>query len=151
LNTYQWSLKQPFEKTHIEAKLVGTTLVINGKHRGINLNREHELGQTPWYQALSLSLRKHLKQESELPHEFWTLRPDNLDLYRLQIEQVSEDELKMSHTTEQTYHVLIRPTGWKAPFWKGEYWFRKSDGSFLRYFGGSGPPGSPPTIVEPRD
>ena len=148
LATRKWSLDRPAEKTAITAWREGTTLFIEGTRNGKEYRREYQVGAYPWYQALSLSLRNHLGEIGST-QEFWLIRPDNLELNRLQISKITVEPLRTATTVLTSYRVVIRLSGWKAPFWKGEYWFRRGDGQFVRYRGDSGPPGSPPTTVVP--
>ena len=147
LNTYKWSLDRPANDTTMTATKQGDTLHLQGTLNGKSHQRDYQLGRTPWYQALSLSLRKHLG-EAFVKEEFWSIRPDTLELHKMQIIKISEERLKIEGTIQPTYRVIVRPAGWKAPLWKGEYWFSRNDGKFIRYRGDSGPPGSPDTIVE---
>ena len=153
LGTYKWTLERPETATKVKAWLEGQILHIQGTHDGKAYDRKHKLGSDPWYQALSLSLRRHLGEggQAKQHQKFWLIRPDNFDLHRMQISLIQEESLKISESVVPTYRVEIRPTGWKAPFWKGEYWFRKSDGDFVRFRGDSAPPGCPPTFVEPME
>lgn len=147
LNTYKWSLDKPAAKTSITATIENNILSIEGTRKGKDYHKEHNLDGLPWYQALSLSLRKHLGEKID-NLEFWSIRPDNFDIHRMQVSKIEENLLETAGRGLPAYHVIIRPAGWKAPFWKGEYWFRKSDGHFIRYSGDSGPPGCPPTIIQ---
>jgi hypothetical protein len=147
LNTYKWTLERPEGQTTITASTEENRLLLEGTLNGKLYKKEFSLGDVPWYQALSLSLRKHLGEEFK-EQEFWSIRPDNFDVHKMQIIKISEENLDSDGIPLPTYHVIVRPAGWKAPFWKGEYWFRKSDGQFVRYRGDSGPPGCPDTIIE---
>ena len=150
LNTYKWSLERPEGKTKITAIIQDDQLHLNGTLNGKPHQKEYPLQGSPWYQALSLSLRKHLGEDFK-DQVFWSIRPDNFEMHKMQIVKISEEPLKGDEDEFPAYHVVIRPAGWKAPFWKGEYWFRKSDGQFVRYRGDSGPPGCPDTIIEPEE
>ncbi len=121
-----------------------------GSIRGKQIERNLPLQGLPWYQALSLSLRNHL-DEDVIDQEFWSIRPDTMDLHRLQIADIASERLAMDENEVIAYCVEIRPAGWLSPFWKGRYWFSQIDRSFLRYEGDSGPPGSPQTIIKALD
>jgi hypothetical protein len=147
LATYKWTLEKPADNTSILAWREGALLHIEGTFNGKAYQRTHDLAGAPWFQALSLSLRRYLGETPD-DHDFWTIRPDNLDLHRLRISKITEEPVPVGQRTVPAFRIEIRPTGWKASFWKGVYWFRKEDGDFVRYHGPSGPPGWPPTIVE---
>lgn len=149
LATDKWTLQRPASDTSITAWREGTRLRIEGTLNGKPYQRAHNLANLPWYQALSLSLRNHLG-EDRVGLEFWTIRPDNLDLHRLMISKTTEEPVPVEEEQIPAYRIEIRLAGWKASFWKGDYWFRRDTGDFVRYQAASGPPGWPPTIIEPR-
>ena len=148
LRTERWSLEKLDGNIRVTAWREGETLHVRGTFRGQSYQAIHAVGELPWYQALSLSLRRHLEDPAE-GQDFWTLRPDNLDLHRLQITQIAPTSLPNSDAEVPAYRIEIRPAGWKAAFWKGDYWFHRESREFLRYQGASGPPGWPATIIEP--
>lgn len=148
LRTERWSLEQPADDTSVTAWRNGEFLHVQGTFKGRNYQATHAVGDIPWYQALSLSLRRHLADFSS-HQDFWTLRPDNLDLHRLEIAEIKPNSLQNGEDEVPAYRVEIRPTGWKSAFWKGDYWFHRESREFLRYQGASGPPGWPATIIAP--
>lgn len=54
----------------------------------------------------------------------------------------------MDGRTEEAMRVRVSPWGLLSLFWSSLYWFRPSDGAFLRYEAVRGLPGTPKTVVE---
>jgi len=146
-STQEWSVADPSTETAIDVIREENKLVFSGIFKGKGYNRTISIDSFPWYQALSLSLRQFVNDN--LKHlEFWSIRPDTLDIHRLQVNRVAEEVLELEGAEYQIIKLKIQLTGLKAPFWSCYYWLRKSDGLFLRYEGPSGPPGWPLTTVE---
>lgn len=145
LDTQRWQLDRFADQTSIAAWKNGRFLHIEGTLQGKPVSRSEDLGEHPWYQALSVSLRRHLDQRECLA-TFWIIRPDTLDLHLLESSCRNRKQAPEGGNPGGVRRIDIRPTGWRALFWKGVYWFRWPDGRFLRYEG-EGAPGHPPTTV----
>ena len=146
LTTIRWTVTDSGKSTQIDVIRDSGRLLIQGNLGGEPVERTHEVGDLPWYQALSISLST-LFNDKDADREFWILHPDTLALHRMQVSDIREIELEQGGQTIPVWQVEIRPTGWKSYLWHAHYWFRKSDGRFLRYEGASGPPGAPMTVI----
>ena len=146
LQTLRWALRRPGERTEVRARREGERLHLEGTFRGKAIRRTERLDEAPWFQALSLSLGG-LARGKGGEVEFWTLRPDTLELHRMRALREREEVIEVGGRSLRATLVTIRPVGLAGLFWKGRYWF-DDDSRFLRYEGASGPPGSPTTVVE---
>jgi hypothetical protein len=145
-STRHWQLTQTTEGTEILARRQGDSLLLSGRLRGQPVERRLEIDAAPWYQALSISLRNLFDQRIEAL-EFWTLRPDTLEVHKVRAVRQAQETLDIDGRPVAAWRIEVRLTGLKALFWHSHYWLRKSDGAFLRYRGPSGPPGQPLTEV----
>lgn len=145
--TLSWSMKDEAEKTDLIVRRQGNQLIYSGKFKGEQIERSVEVDDAPWYQALSVSLRDFNRQGRK-KMEFWGVRPDTLDVHRLQVIRERDDPLVVDGSPCGTVRMKIQLTGFKSVFWSCHYWMRKEDGLFIRYEGPSGPPGWPMTTVE---
>ncbi|WP_321392288.1 hypothetical protein [uncultured Desulfuromusa sp.] len=146
-STHTWSVDDPATETAIDVVRKGNTIIFKGIFKGKEYHQTVAIDSAPWYQALSLSLRQFV--DADRQHlEFWSIRPDTLDIHRLQVNRVAEEELEFAGIDQKLIKLKIQLTGLKAHFWSCYYWLRESDGVFLRYEGPSGPPGWPMTTVE---
>ncbi|MFO7831041.1 MAG: hypothetical protein R6V18_03535 [Desulfuromonadaceae bacterium] len=150
LETQSWSVNDPQAGTDMRVVRKGQRLLFSGVYKGREIEREIEVDESPWYQALSLSLRQFAEGEFD-GLEFWTVRPDTLDVHRLQVKREGEELLELNGERVSCVKLKIQLTGMKSIFWRSYYWLRESDGLFVRYEGPSGPPGWPMTTVEILD
>jgi hypothetical protein len=139
LATRQWSLVNPGAATEITVRREKDVLLLSGQFEGKAVKRVIEIDSAPWYQALSLSLRT-LRDPEMGSLEFWTLRPDNLEVHKLRAVRKGVEMLEVEGEQVAALRLEVRLTGLKAMFWHASYWLRESDGVFLRYRGPSGPP-----------
>lgn len=147
LSTHHWTINDPTAKTTLAVSRHDQELMIDGIFKGKPVQRIVKIDSAPWYQALSLSLRQ--LTDAEHNHlEFWSIRPDTLDVHRLQVTKEAEEILVIEGGSFATIKLKIQLTGLKSAFWSCHYWLRKQDGLFVRYEGPSGPPGWPMTTVE---
>jgi hypothetical protein len=146
LATRQWRLVNPGAATEITVRREKDVLRLEGKFHGKPLERVVQVDSSPWYQALSLSLKTLLDPKRESV-EFWTVRPDNLEVYKLRAFRKGTEILEVEGKQVPALRLEVTLTGLKAMFWHCSYWLRESDGMFLRYRGPSGPPGCPKTEV----
>ena len=150
LETQSWRKYDPLKETDIRVVRKGERLIFSGVFKGKKVARTFEVDESPWYQALSLSLRPFATGGGD-DLEFWTVRPDTLDVHRLQVKREEETTLELHGESVACVKLKIQLTGMKSIFWSSYYWLRKSDGLFVRYEGPSGPPGWPETTVELLD
>jgi hypothetical protein len=146
LATRQWRLVNPGAATEITVRREKNVLLLNGQFEGKPVASVIEIDSDPWYQALSLSLRA-LRDAEKQSLEFWTLRPDNLEVHKLRAVRKGVEMLEIEGKLVAALRLEVSLTGLKAMFWRCSYWLRESDGVFLRYRGPSGPPGHPETDV----
>ena len=144
--TRQWSLRNPGAATAVTVRRDKDVLRMTGEFKGKPVNETVAIDDAPWYQALSLSLRELLDTKRR-SLEFWTLRPDTLELYKLRAVRKGVETLQIAGKPVAALRLEVRLVGLKSLFWHCSYWLRQSDGVFLRYRGPSGPPGWPETEV----
>jgi hypothetical protein len=148
--TSNWTIEDPQTDTRVAVRREGDRLFFSGLFRGEVFEKKRLIDAAPWYQALSYTLRLY-SNGSQASQEFWSIRSDTLDVLRMQVRYLGEELIAVEGEKTMTIKLKIQPTGFKAMFWSGYYWLRKSDGVFVRYEGPSGPPGSPKTIVQLND
>ena len=75
------------------------------------------------------------------------IRADALTPIRMQATKVGTDTVLLDGVPTEAVKVRLAPDGLLAAFWHGHYWYRKTDGLFLKFEGRRGLPGSPMTVV----
>lgn len=147
-DTYQWEAKKPYTRTHVTATRKDNLIFIEGAFDGKEIKKEIRIDNAPWYQAMTLSLRR-LVTSKEKSVEFWTIRFDNLSPYKMKAKNNFRDRISLYGTEDmEVEKVKVSLMGFKAMFWNCSYWFRKQDGLFVRFEGRGGPPDYPKTIIE---
>lgn len=146
LHTQAWSMRDHREETDVEVLRQGNSLVVQGRWRGAVILKQIELDDSPWFQATSLSLRPFILS-GQAAVSFWTLRPDTLKAYKITATRQGVESLSVPSGQTSAVRVELRLGGLLAPFWRGRYWFRASDGLFLRFDGSGDASGRFPATV----
>ncbi len=147
LTTRSWSVKDPSQNTDLLVSRRDNRLVMRGIFKGKTLAKTVAISASPWYQALSISLRP-FTNPNNTGLAFWSIRPDTLDVYKLEVIPLGEEQITIAGQRTDAIKLKIQLPGFKAMFWSCHYWLRQADGVFIRYEGPSGPPGWPATMVE---
>jgi hypothetical protein len=146
LSTLSWKILNPQNRTDLTVNRAGDTLAMQGVFAGEVINKEVQIDAAPWYQALSVSLRQFIAPGQD-SIQFWTIRPDTLDVHRLQAVRQENTFLKIGHDSIPSILLKIQPFGWRASLWSAQYWLRENDGVFIRYQSRSKVPGAPSVSV----
>ena len=134
LATMSWEMEKPSEKTRAKAVRKGNFIEISGHHDGKRLCGREEIDAAPWYQATSLSLSDFVLSDREQT-AFWTLRPGHFKAYKMRAKKVGCDVIHTADEDVRCLKIELRLTGFLGPFWKSTYWYRESDGAFMRFEG----------------
>lgn len=123
----------------------GNTLVFKGVMQGNTVAKTVSIDDTPWFQALSYSLRQFIASPEETT-EFWHIRSDTLEPVKLSAAKIglSTEDVCAGH---KGFLVEIRPVGVCSPFWQASFWFRSGDHIFCRYESRHGGWGTPLTVI----
>ena len=143
--TFQWRYRGA--DSHIVATRSGNVMEIGGKFHGAAFQERHDIDSAPWYQTLAYALPR-LVEPDNTPLVFWTIRPDNLDVVKMQATWEGTETVVVNGKELQAHRVRIRPDGFLSKFWHADYWFRVPDRLFVRYEGVHGPPGHPKTVIQ---
>nr|MBF0221924.1 hypothetical protein [Desulfobulbaceae bacterium] len=141
--TREWIDKKDNDNS-LKVKREGNTLVIESTIDSHTINKREELDDSPWYQALSFSLRPLLTSKNET-ETFWFVRSDNLDVIKLNATRMESSS--PAGCSSSARRIEIRPVGLWANFWHSSYWFQEKNSVLCRYEGRHGLPGTPKTII----
>jgi hypothetical protein len=134
MNTISWTMENPVLSTSIRAIRNDNSILIKGVFKGKPIHKCIEIDSFPWFQATSLSLKKLALSEQNTA-EFWMLRPDTLNAYKLKAVKLGNEMVFIENKIVEAIKIQLRLTGWLAPFWKSHYWFRVADCHFIRFEG----------------
>lgn len=143
--TLSWHyVRQP--DTDVRAKRIGDQIHFSGSFDGNPIDKSQPIDARPWYQPLSFSLQRVVARNQQTA-DFWTIRPDTLDVLAMKAEKSGREEIPSGKETQTADKVVIRLDGLMSAFWQAEYWFRPSDNLFVQYKGTHGLPGTAETSV----
>jgi len=146
--TISYRFASPSRNTSYRAHREGNEIMIEGTLNGSPLSRRLPINAAIWMESVEWSLREYAMSGSPRPFLFWVLQPYEVKAYLLQAIGEPEENIIVNGHAQAAARVRVRPTGILAPFWSSLYWFRPSDGRFMRYEGVRGLPGTPKTVVE---
>jgi len=125
----------------------GNSIVIEAIRDGKKVNVVRDITNDPWYASMEFGLGQFFRNGKKTV-EFWNILPDNLKAYKMKAEIQSIESIKVSGNLTETMKVQVTINGIPALFFHFSYWFRVSDGLFVRFEGAKGRPGTPTTIME---
>ena len=146
LNTESWSLDNPEQQTSVKARREADRIILTGHWHGERIDKQLRIDAAPWYQAMSLSLRTFLASSQD-SLEFWTLRPDKLQPLKLRVTKKELETVQIEGQPVEAQRLEVRLTGLGSLLGHSLYWFRPSDGLFLKYQGPNGMPGLATTTI----
>jgi hypothetical protein len=144
-NTVEWRLRDSTED--ITARRSGNLITLAGSRAGKKIQKDISIDKSPWFQPISYALGRFSQSHLDTV-AFWTIRPDNLDVVKLLATRGGEDQLTTRDGPLLARKIRISLDGILSHFWTANYWFRDSDGLFIRYEGVNGLPGTPITTIQ---
>jgi hypothetical protein len=127
---------------------VGNKILVEGTLNGSPMSRQLPIDATAWMESMEWQLGEYAMSGSTRPVHFWVLQPFEAMAFPLQATGEPEENIVVNGQPQPAKRVRVRPAGILAPFWSSIFWFRPSDGRFLRNEAVRGLPGTPKTFVE---
>ena len=149
LNTLSWSFENPGTKTKVSAGREGNNIYLTGIDENEPIKKTFEINRLPWNQTFNIGIER-FALSSEQTMIFWSIGtsgPGNMKITRFKVKKKNIETITLKGQEVETVYVTMSLTGVLSLFWTGNYWYRKSDGTFLRYKG-KNKPGAPVTIME---
>ncbi|HNV06433.1 MAG TPA: hypothetical protein PKH64_09970 [Petrotogaceae bacterium] len=142
MTTYSF-LKNTEKDSFYEIALENYTIHITSYQNGYENHYEYLWdGNTPWIQAIELSMVNFIKSDST-SMRFWLINPS--DGKKMDMIAIKEGiyQLDVLGKKENCTKVKVTLDSFLSIFWSVSYWFRNADGLFVRYEGLKGGPASP--------
>ncbi len=108
----------------------------------------HEIDPAPWIQSREFGMRGFADDPEAEMLKFWALNPSDSSMNKMMATRQEEKKIKCGDRHFEAFRVKVTLDGWKSIFWSSEFWFRKSDGVFLKYKGSASGPNSPVVVSE---
>ena len=130
-STISWMVKDEKNNTDYQGKREGNKLILTGKKKGKVIDKEVELDDKLFYFTPKFNLTPFILSEAEQVR-FWMLRKDELTKYLMQAKKKAIETLEIDGEKVEVIRVYYSATGPGEKFYKRTYYFRKSDGIFLK-------------------
>ncbi|MGD2086735.1 MAG: hypothetical protein PVH61_11160 [Candidatus Aminicenantes bacterium] len=141
LSTRTWAYENSKENRKITAFREGNKIFLTGQTRGEPIEKTFKINELPWNQTFNIGLERFVVS-SEKSTIFWSIGtrgPGNMKITRFKVKKKKIEPITIKGKEVEAVYITISLTGLLSIFWTGKYWYRKSDGVFLRYKGKSGP------------
>jgi hypothetical protein len=147
--TSAWTLVRPGENTDIRAVSERDVIILSGRFEGRSIQKKFKTGPTPWNQAFQLGLESFALENAE-PFKFLAIGTSGIGAMKIaaftaKIE--ASETIRIGENTEPARRVRLTLSGLKSVLWHGDYWYRATDGAFIRYVGRSGI-GAPLSVMD---
>jgi hypothetical protein len=100
----------------------------------------------PWYESMEVGLSRFAMSGVQR-EDFWAIDVDRRKATKMSAKRAGMETIDCSGSRFTAVRVLVTAAGVPALFYGVTYWFRQSDGLYLRFEGVRGGPGTPKTIV----
>jgi len=145
--TQKFTYKDSVNNVDLIAIKDGRNIILKGTSGEKIIDTVIKIDERSWKQSMSYSLSGFAFGDKE-KIEYWIVRLDKFKGEKMQAEKAGNEDITIKDKEYQAVKVIIKAAGLRSKFWSGHYWFRASDGLFLKYEGWNGLPGSTKTIIE---
>jgi hypothetical protein len=150
METLAWTYGEPSKKTAINARLDEKFIFLSGTYKGEPIEKMFKTKGLPWNQLFNKGVEPFVRSGRK-KYKFravGTRGPGEMKITSFTVKRVKKPEvIKIMGKGVSVVHIKISLSGLLAMFWTGHYWFRRSDGVFIRYRGKNGP-GKPESIMD---
>lgn len=137
LTTREWTFSDPLRRMDLAASIQGEHIVLSGSIRGKQVGKRFAAAGPPWNQLFQMGLGPFVL--SGRPgmsfRSIGTQGPGELKIGKMSVTRQGDETIDIGGKKIAAVHVRISLSGLLSIFWHGDYWYRGSDGLFLRYRG----------------
>jgi hypothetical protein len=126
----------------------GDSIRLRGTLNGKPVDRTLDIDASPWFAMIELSLPGWVIGGGAKRISFWVLDSSQGEAHRLAAEKMGRETISVAGADVEAIRVRLTAPGVPAFLWSSPWWFRASDGAFLRYEIARGMPGTPKTVLE---
>ncbi|OFZ54173.1 MAG: hypothetical protein A2231_11210 [Candidatus Firestonebacteria bacterium RIFOXYA2_FULL_40_8] len=133
--TIEWKCNNPKKNIQVSALRKGNKIILTGTFdKKENNKKEINIDARKWQQVYQLGLMKFaVKEPVGKSIEFWSLNPDEpQNAMVLAAVKESRELIDLHGKKVGAARLKICLAGFLSVFWTGDYWFRLSDGFFVR-------------------
>lgn len=141
-------VSDPAAESAFTAERRGAEIRVVGRIRGRQVDRSCRIDGAPWLCLVELCLGRRMLDAAAPAFPFWVLDAATGEPHKLSAQRVGREMLDTPRGPVEALRVRFTVVGVSPLFWNASWWFRASDGVFLRYEMPRGMPGTPKTILE---
>ena len=78
----------------------------------------------------------------------WVSNKADGELRQMIFTKLGNETVTIDGESYDCIKMEMKPTGFAGIFWQAFYWFEINSGTFIKYFGKKGPPGTPDFTIE---
>jgi hypothetical protein len=149
LSTLAWTFSDPERQMELDARLQGEAIILSGAFDGKKVEKKFSAAGPPWNQLFQMGLGP-FAISSDNKYQFrsiGTQGPGEMKIGKFTVTHENEEKILLGGKEIAAVHLRISLSGLLSIFWHGDYWYRRSDGRFLRYRG-KNRPGGPVAVSE---
>ena len=125
--TTSWRVRFAQDGYEYTGRRIGDVLRIEGTLNGEEISEDLEIDERPFYYNWQLGLIDFVRSGEE-KRRFWTFRPDNQGVYSFEAQRKEEAVVTIDGREERVTRVEWGLSGWRRTFYKGNQWYRTTDG-----------------------
>jgi len=137
LSTLEWTFSEPVRRMELAAAVRGEKIILSGSFQGKKIDKRFDAAGPPWNQLFQMGLgtfalggRKSFQFRS-----IGTQGPGEMKIGKFTVTRKDDEKIILAGNGIAAVHLRIALSGLLSIFWHGDYWYRPSDGRFLRYRG----------------
>jgi hypothetical protein len=128
--TYDWQMADTAAGSAIHAERNGDIIHVTGTLKNRKVDRDVRVDGAPWYQVFG-PLLEELLPAGTSQREFWVVDPGDLAPHKMQVKRAAMERITIKGTAIDAARVHFSPAGALAPFWGADYWYRRSDWTYV--------------------
>jgi len=135
--TLWWHVVDDQRKTNYTGERKGNELLISGLFSGIQIQKTIQLDDKAFYYNPKLGLVDFIRsgKKSEI---FWGFRQDELKVYPMKAINEGVEVISVGGRDVEAIKVYWTVNDFRSTFFRRTYWFRKSDGMYVKQKVGGG-------------
>ena len=133
-----WHAQSTEDKFEMTARKDGADIVASGTLKNKPISKRTKPEKKIWYQELTMPLGAWARV-GEKTTKFWMVMVFNGELFEFAAHNDGATNVVVDGTSTDCIHVRMTLAGAMAILWKGDYFFRTSDGRLIKYEGATRP------------
>jgi len=148
--TMSFSYGNTGQKTFYTAAREGNSIRLEGTLKGKPFSHFSRIDASPLYESVERSLQAFAVSGSSQTIYFWIVLPTEALVFQLMAHREGREVVDVAGTEVDAEKVKVSLPGIASLLWNSLYWYRPSDGTFLRSecVRGIGIVGTPMTVLE---